>query len=177
MEDKYATFLAALAGLAESPTPSTRDEALMKAIVDRLSDMAEAGVPEVTADDKDKFLHTNDTTGALEWASGGGGGGSNIFVCKFRWGDDSFVCDKTLSEISDAYFAGTPIIAFDNVSSGGTSVYCEGEIGSGDTLTSITFHFWEPYYEGGDKFAYETLKMDANGITDTYTTYQLTPAT
>jgi len=35
MEDKYATFLAALAGQADSPTPSTRDEALMKAIIDR----------------------------------------------------------------------------------------------------------------------------------------------
>jgi len=35
MEDKYAAFLAALAGLADAPTPSTRDEALLKAIIDR----------------------------------------------------------------------------------------------------------------------------------------------
>ena len=74
MEDKYATFLAALAGLADSPVPSTRDEALLKSIVDRLSEIATAAstaeLPAVASTDKDKFLHTAAADGALEWVPG-----------------------------------------------------------------------------------------------------------
>ena len=49
MEDKYAAFLAALAGLADSPTPSTRDEALLKSIADRLSEIAAAASTTIPA--------------------------------------------------------------------------------------------------------------------------------
>ena len=71
MEDKHAAFLAAIAGLVSSPSPSTHDEALLKAIVDRLSTIQTAAnakeLPTVGAGDKDKYLHTKSTDGTLEW--------------------------------------------------------------------------------------------------------------
>ena len=73
VEDKYAAFLAALAGLADTPTPSTRDESLLKSIVDRLSSISTAAstkeLPTVGSDDKDKYLHTKATDGKLEWTA------------------------------------------------------------------------------------------------------------
>lgn len=71
VEDKYAAFLAALAGQGDTPTPSTRDEALFKAIIDRVNAISTAAstseLPTVASTDKDKYLHTKAADGKLEW--------------------------------------------------------------------------------------------------------------
>ena len=54
-------------------------------------------LPAVTASDKDKFLHTNESTGALEWAEGGGSGGGVLVVT-----ETNGTLDKTWQEIHDA---------------------------------------------------------------------------
>jgi len=75
MEDKYATFLAALAGLADAPIPSTRDEALLKAIVDRLATIATAAstseFPDLPAEDGEYALTLTISSGTpvLSWES------------------------------------------------------------------------------------------------------------
>ena len=112
MEDKNAAFLAALAGLAESPTPSTRDEALLKAIVDRLSDMSESELPSVSATDNGDVL----TVVEGAWAKAApSGGGSGIFEAHFSVTSDgeqtSVTCDKTAVEIQAAQTAGQTLCA------------------------------------------------------------------
>lgn len=53
-------------------------------------------LPAVGANDKNKYLHTNESTGALEWAEGGSGGGALIVT---RTAD---TLDKTWNEIVTA---------------------------------------------------------------------------
>lgn len=56
-------------------------------------------LPEVTADDKDKYLHTNSSTGNLEWSAVSGGGG----VTTVEASNDG-VLNKTWQQINDAGF-------------------------------------------------------------------------
>lgn len=51
-------------------------------------DIQDARVPEVGSSDKDKVLHTNATTGALEWAQGGSGGGTSLYAHSYVIGYD-----------------------------------------------------------------------------------------
>ena len=57
-------------------------------------------LPAVAAADKGKYLHTNESTGALEWAEGGSGGG--VIVVH----DVDGTLDKTWQEIRDAFVSG-----------------------------------------------------------------------
>lgn len=56
-------------------------------------------LPSVGTSDKNKFLHTNESTGALEWAEGGSGGG--VLVVNV---DENGTLDKTWQEIHDGGF-------------------------------------------------------------------------
>lgn len=75
MEDKYATFLAALAGLGDTPTPSTRDEAMLAALVDRLASIAAAAsaseFPDLPSEDGEYALTLTISSGTpvLSWES------------------------------------------------------------------------------------------------------------
>lgn len=60
-------------------------------------------LPAVEAADKGKFLHTNESTGALEWAEGGSGGG--VLVVTATTEGNATTLDKTWQEINDADFA------------------------------------------------------------------------
>lgn len=64
---------------------------------------APSGLPEVGADDKDKYLHTNASTGEPEWASGGGSGGGGVLIVGVNKSTNTL--DKTWQEIFDADFA------------------------------------------------------------------------
>lgn len=76
--------------------------------------VADAGggsdLPEVTADDKDKYLHTNSSTGDLEWSAVSGGGGAFVVTeaVDETTGDDTL--DKTYAEILAAAEAGMMVI-------------------------------------------------------------------
>ena len=61
-------------------------------------------LPAVTSSDKDKYLHTNDSTGALEWAEGGSGGGGLVVT------DTAGTLDKTWQEIHDAMLNGIVMV-------------------------------------------------------------------
>lgn len=64
-------------------------------------------LPEVTSGDKDKYLHTNSSTGDLEWAAASGGGVLNVNVV---YGDESIYLDKTYAQIKAAFDSGVTVI-------------------------------------------------------------------
>lgn len=61
-------------------------------------------LPAVASTDKGKFLHTNESTGALEWAEGGSGGGVLVVT------DTDGTLDKTWQEIHGAMLVGHVVI-------------------------------------------------------------------
>ena len=60
------------------PTPSGADDGKLLGVDDGAYAIVDNPIPSVSADDKDKYLHTNASTGDLEWASVSGGGGEDI---------------------------------------------------------------------------------------------------
>ena len=75
-----------------------------KAAVNKVAPEAPNELPAVAAADKGKFLHTNESTGALEWAEGGSGGGVLVVA------DTDGTLDKTWQEIHDAMLSGGAVI-------------------------------------------------------------------
>ena len=75
-----------------------------KAAVKKVAPEAPNELPAVAAADKGKFLHTNESTGALEWAEGGSGGGVLVVA------DTDGTLDKTWQEIHDAMLSGGAVI-------------------------------------------------------------------
>ena len=75
----------------------------MKAAVAKVAPVTPNELPTVEASDKGKFLHTNESTGALEWSEGGGSGGGVLVVT-----DTDGTLDKTWNEIYDAAENGIP---------------------------------------------------------------------
>lgn len=97
-ETRIERFLAAAAGV-EGITldePETRIERYLYMIA-----QGSGGVPPVEDADKGKYLHANESTGDLEWAEGGSGGG--VLVVH----DVEGTLDKTWQEIHDAFVAGS----------------------------------------------------------------------
>ena len=81
-------------------------------------------LPDVGSSDKGKFLHTNESTGALEWAEGGGSGGGVLVVT-----DTSGTLDKTWTEIHDAMLSGGAVVSFSETDTGSvvTAMYSDKE--------------------------------------------------
>lgn len=77
-------------------------------------------LPAVAAADKGKFLHTNESTGALEWAEGGSGGG--VLVVH----DVDGTLDKTWKEIRDAMLVGS--VAIDSSTPFATNIVYVGRV-------------------------------------------------
>lgn len=65
-------------------------------------------LPTVGSSDKDKYLHTNASTGDLEWATAGGSGGGVLVVT-----DTDGTLDKTWQEMHDALLSGGAVITID----------------------------------------------------------------
>lgn len=113
-ETRIERFLAAAAGV-EGITldePVTRIEKYLYKIA-----QGSGGVPAVEDADKGKFLHANESTGDLEWATAGGSGGGVLVVnVSFTFDDAeetwSFTADKTFAEIVAADGAGQKILAY-----------------------------------------------------------------
>ena len=70
-----------------------------------VSDKTDSELPAVEAADKGKFLHANESTGALEWAEGGSGGGALVVNGTWNEAGTECVLDKTYKEIYDADLA------------------------------------------------------------------------
>lgn len=106
-ETRIERFLAAAAGV-EGITldePETRIERYLYKIA-----QSSGGVPAVEDADKGKYLHANESTGALEWAEGGSGGGVLVVT------DTEGTLDKTWQEIHDAFVTGAVRITYSNSS-------------------------------------------------------------
>lgn len=98
-ETRIERFLAAAAGV-EGITldePVTRIEKYLYKIA-----QGSGGVPAVEDADKGKYLHANESTGDLEWATAGGSGGGGVLVVHLEQVGDDGVLDKTWAEIDAA---------------------------------------------------------------------------
>ena len=115
-ETRIERFLAAAAGV-EGITldePETRIEKYLYKIA-----QGSGGVPAVEDADKGKYLHANESTGALEWAEGGGSGGGGVLVVNAEYdGESTYTLDKTWQECKDAELV--------SVTMEGTNTFCIG---------------------------------------------------
>ena len=105
-ETPLERFLAAAAGV-EGITldePVTRIEKYLYKIA-----QGSGGVPAVEDADKGKYLHANESTGDLEWATAGGSGSSGVLVVH-ETDTDPVALDKTWKEIHDAMLSGGAVI-------------------------------------------------------------------
>lgn len=93
-ETRLERFLAAAAGVEDITLdePETRIEKYLYKIA-----QGSGRVPPVEDADKGKYLHANESTGDLEWATAGGSGGGVLVVT-----DTDGTLDKTWAEIDAA---------------------------------------------------------------------------
>lgn len=89
------------------PEPESRMDAYLDYIARNGGGGGGSSLPEVTSSDKDKYLHTNSSTGDLEWSavSGGGGGALRVAITTEDMGQ-TYETDKTWQEIYDAVTTG-----------------------------------------------------------------------
>ena len=131
-ETRLERFLAAAAGV-EGITldePETRIEKYLYKIA-----QGSGGVPSVEDADKGKYLHANESTGDLEWATAGGSGGGGVLVVH----DVGGALDKTYKQIVDALHANGVILEWTH-ERGIIEVYLVADYGVVDSLYLITFH-------------------------------------
>lgn len=105
-ETRIERFLAAAAGVdgITLDEPVTRIEKYLYKIA-----QGSGGVPAVEDADKGKYLHANESTGDLEWATAGGSVGGVLVVT-----DTDGTLDKTWQEIHDAMLLGGAVLSADN---------------------------------------------------------------
>jgi len=124
-------------------------------------------LPTVTSDDKDKYLHTNDTTGALEWSAVSGGGGGALVVNVTETESNNryiYTCDKTANEILSALEEKAVIFKYEYgyiESCVGGGQYLDGYqfVRGGTSVDDVQFiasdltdypYYYEEDYNGGD---------------------------
>ena len=99
-------------GLAEEKLPpvSTADNGKVlgvnNGVWDKVAASGGSDLPEVTSSDKDKYLHTNSSTGDLEWSAVSGGGGGVLTITA----DENGICDASYNDVIAAAEAGKLII-------------------------------------------------------------------
>jgi hypothetical protein len=103
----YVMDEAVISGLTEDDVVVARFEPVevitsdaFRAAVGNATPEVPSELPAVGAGDKGKFLHTNESTGALEWSEGGGSGGGVLVVH-----DVDGTLDKTWQDIVDAEYS------------------------------------------------------------------------
>lgn len=170
------------------PVPSWNHEKFLAAIYDALGET----VPSVESTDKGKFLHANESTGALEWAEGGGGsGGGDVVVShitvvpgEFLGDDDTYACDMTVEEIQAAQNSGKTVLGIydeDELLSIWGNVRSIQPLGGGDErlVTGITFEYVNAYDDLliRKRFGYGRVGSSVVLDVDQEKQYTLTPAT
>ena len=94
------------------PTPASSDRGKYLS-VDSSDNMVwsdiPAELPNVGSNDKDKYLHTNASTGALEWVSAPGGGSNDIVIVEIDTANAT--SSMTFDEIQAAATAGKTLLA------------------------------------------------------------------
>ena len=103
-ETPLERFLAAAAGMdgITLDEPVTRIEKYLYKIA-----QGSGGVPAVEDADKGKYLHANESTGDLEWATAGGSGGG-VLVASMNL--ETMTLNKTWQEIHDAVLNGGAVL-------------------------------------------------------------------
>lgn len=109
-ETRLERFLAAAAGVdgITLDEPETRIERYLYKIA-----QGSGGVPTVEDADKGKYLHANESTGDLEWATAGGSGGG-VLVVTATEDDNLITLDKTWKEIKDAFLTTGAVIVYND---------------------------------------------------------------
>ena len=117
-------------------------------------------LPAVGAGDKGKYLHANESTGALEWAEvGGSGGGRFVVTFTYDEGTETWSTDKTLAECAAAWNAEQTLWAFDM--DGDTGTFCAlSEVITDETGVPSYFGFTVADAESNAMFGYA---IDAEG--------------
>lgn len=131
-ETRLERFLAAAAGMdgITLDEPVTRIEKYLYKIA-----QGSGGVPAVEDADKGKYLHANESTGDLEWATAGGGSGGGVLVVHEVDG----ALDKTYKQIVDALHANGVILEWTH-EDGSIEVYLVIDYGNVNNVYLITFH-------------------------------------
>lgn len=118
------------------PWATNAEEELMLEIADRVNGLESASVPEVASADKGKYLHANESTGAIEWAEASGGGSSAVVV-HVDWNTGAL--DRTWTELLNASKTGLVYI-YDGDNTGG-AVAIMAQIGYSDDPVSYYANF------------------------------------
>lgn len=114
-----------------------------------VSDKTDSELPPVGTSDKNKFLHANESTGALEWAEGGSGGGVLVVT------DTDGTLDKTWQEIHDAMLSGGAVIQ-----TGETNVGTVISVGAGLNQYHVTRAGAQIKYETDSASGYPVQKSE-----------------
>lgn len=149
-ETRLERFLAAAAGMdgVTLDEPVTRIEKYLYKIA-----QGSGGVPAVEDADKGKYLHANESTGALEWAEGGSGGG--VLVVHEVGG----ALDKTYKQIVDALHANGVILEW-TLEDGSIDVYLVVDYGNVNNVYLITFHTDAATSSAGGKSHYYVAESE-----------------
>ena len=138
-------------GLAEEKLPpvSTADNGKVlgvnNGVWDKVAASGGSDLPEVTADDKDKYLHTNSSTGNLEWSAvsgGGGGSGGGVLVVDSELQMNPapvFVLKKTAGEIMAALQGGSIAVVREDSSYDDVANYSYKLIANADNESGYSF--------------------------------------
>lgn len=152
-ETRIERFLAAAAGVEGIPLdePQTRIERYLYKIA-----QGSGGVPPVEDADKGKYLHANESTGDLEWATAGGSGGGGVLAVH----DEDGTLDKTWREIIDAVASTGAVVVWENdgtVVSAHIITLCEINIITQKFIVAVAGT--DSYYEADTESDYPVLQQ------------------
>ena len=172
IKTRLQVFLAKIAGkdvdvsTLTPPVAASLEEKLMLDIADRIDDIEGGTLPNVSSTDNGNVL----TVVEGSWAKAApSGGGSDIFIADFYWGDDSYECNHTFAEIAEAYETGKTLIGTCNRQYMSISVV---GVYQSSGLLRVEFTFWEPHFEVANAFAKSVISITEDAITETYIGYQ-----
>ena len=152
-------------GLAEEKLPpvSSADNGKVlgvnNGVWEKVAASGGSDLPEVTADDKNKYLHTNSSTGDLEWSAVSGGALVVHVTATTIEESTIYTCDKTAAEMYEAMQTGVVVIApyteDSSIYGGVCALTIEGQnfvfiiAGANKTFTADSASGYPSYSKGG----------------------------